>query len=102
MKHIKPKYKIEYLLHLYLERDIISMDEMINASNEEVIMKTILNTVHQYAITRSGDGRYTTYLPDPTKPNGRRQIRKKSQAELYHTLLEFYGVEEEKPVLLFL
>ena len=101
MKHIKPKYKIEYLLHLYLERDIISIDEMINASNEEEIMKTILNTVHQYAITRSGDGRYTTYLPDPTKPNGRRQIRKKSQAELYHTLLEFYGVKEEKPVLLF-
>ena len=100
LKHSKPKYKIEYLLHLYLERDIISIDEVIGASKEE-IMETILKAVHRHAITRSRDGRYTTYLPDPTKPNGRRQIRRKSQAELYHTLLEFYGVEEEQPVLLF-
>jgi len=101
MKHTKPKYTTEYIFRLYLERGIIGIDDVINASTEEEIMKTILSTVHQYAITRSGDGRYTTYLPDATKPNGRRQIRRKSQAELYQTLLEFYGVEEEKPVLLF-
>lgn len=64
-------------------------------------MSTILDTIHKYAITRTPDGRFTTYLPDEAKPNGRRQIRRKSRTELYQALFEFYGVEEEKPTLTF-
>lgn len=100
MKHTKLKYTTEYLFRLYYERGIISIGEMISASEEE-IMQTILKTVHQSAISRLKDGRYMAYVPDATKPDGRRQIRSKSKTELYRMLLEFYGVENEKPDLLF-
>lgn len=62
---------------------------------KEELMATIIDTVHRYAITQTPDGRYTTYIPDSTKPNGRRQIRRKSKAELYKDLLEFYGVTDD-------
>lgn len=58
-------------------------------------MKNILETVHHYAITRAKDGRYVTFIPDQMKPKGRRQVRKKSEAELYRFLLEFYGVHDD-------
>lgn len=83
-----------------LHRGIITIDDVLNSSKED-IMSTVLNSIHRYAITRTPDGRFTTYLPDESKPNGRRQIRRKSRTELYHTLFEFYGIEEEKPALTF-
>lgn len=57
-------------------------------------MKTILDSVHHYAVIRTKDGRYTTYIPDATKPGGRRQIRKKSRTELYRYLLDHYGLKD--------
>jgi len=88
------------IFRIYLERGTISIDDVMDSSQED-IMNTILSTTHRYAITKTNDGRYTTYIPDVTKPNGRRQIRRKSQTELYRFLLEFYGIEEEKPALTF-
>lgn len=57
-------------------------------------MQTIVDSVHNNAITRTKDGRYTTYVADSSKPGGRRQIRKKSKAELYRYLLEYYGLKD--------
>ena len=85
---------LKKIFQYYIDRGIIDLDDVMN-SEKEVIMKTILDNIHNYAIKRSKDGRYTTYVPDNTKPNGRRQVRKKSQTELYRFLLEFYGIEED-------
>lgn len=85
----------------FIERGIISFDDVLRSSKEEELMQKILDTVHRYAITRTADGRYTTRVPDPTKPDGRRMIRRKSETELYHFLIGFYGLEDEAAEMTF-
>ena len=45
-------------------------------------------------VKRAPDGRYITYVADETRPNGRRQVRKKSKTDLYRYLLGFYNISE--------
>ena len=75
---------------------IITLDDVMDSDKED-IMATILDTVHCYAITKSGD-RYITYVKDMTKPNGRRQVRKKSKTDLFNYLIDFYGVSNQKEI----
>ena len=56
-------------------------------------MKTILDTVHRYEISRGKDGRWATYVPDQTKPRGRREVRRKSLTDLYKYLISFYDLD---------
>ena len=56
-------------------------------------MSKILEKVHKYKIYVHSDGRYVTYVPDPSKKDGRRQVRKKTKEELDEFLLEFYTLE---------
>ena len=86
------KEKLGKLLAFYLENGIIDLDSLASNSKEES-MSNILNKVHKYKITTYTDGRYQTYVPDPTKPNGRRQVRKKSIEDMNEFLLEFYTLE---------
>ena len=58
-------------------------------------MITILSEVHKYKITRTSDGRYVTYVPDITKPDGRRQVRKKTRYALNRFLIEYYMAQKE-------
>ena len=76
----------------YLNDGIITLDDVMN-SNKEDIMEKILKRVHHSAITETKDGRYATFVPDETKPHGRRQVRKKSKEELYRFLIGFYGFQ---------
>ncbi|MBO4266428.1 MAG: tyrosine-type recombinase/integrase [Lachnospiraceae bacterium] len=59
-------------------------------------MSKILDNIHMHKISRTKDGRWVTYVADPTKPNGLRQVRRNSKSELYAYLIEFYGVLPEK------
>ncbi len=95
---LKRNISLNCIFQMFLDNGTISIDDVVNSSQED-IMNTILSTIHHYAISKTKDGRYTTYIPDATKPNGRRQIRRKSETELYRSLLEFYGVEEEQKTL---
>lgn len=83
----------ELLLKL-LYNDRINVSEIMSVHvNMEDIMGSMITEVHRYKISKSGD-RWVTYVPDDTKPNGLRQIRKKRQSDLYEYLLDFYGVIE--------
>lgn len=82
---------IKRLIQNYLDRDILCFDDIMGSGTEDV-MQTIIGKVHKYAIMQTPDGRYTTYVPDGSKPNGRRQIRRKSKTDLYRALLEFYDI----------
>ena len=84
------KKNIEY----WVNRGILDYDE-IALSESEVLMSKILDNVHKHKITRTSDGRWVTSVPDPTKPTGLRQIRRKSKSELYAHLIEFYGLLPE-------
>lgn len=75
----------------------IDLSEIIPADITEGIMKSIITEVHHYKITKSGD-RWTTRVPDPTCSKGLRQIKKKSQADLYRYLLDFYGIIESRDI----
>ena len=97
---LKRNISLNCIFQMFLDNGTISIGDVVNSSQED-IMNTILSTIHHYAISKTKDGRYTTYIPDATKPNGRRQIRRKSETELYRSLLEFYGVEEEQKTLTF-
>ena len=58
----------------------------------EALMKTIIEKVHKHKITKLKDGRYSTWVPDETKKEGRRQVRRASMKDLEDYLVEFYGV----------
>ncbi len=62
-------------------------------SGQEDIMKTLLDAVHRYEISRGKDGRWATYVPDQTKPRGRREVRRKSLTDLYKYLISFYDLD---------
>lgn len=83
------KEKISKLFAFYLEHGIIDLDSLASNSKEES-MSEILKKVHKYKITVHSDGRYQTYVPDQTKPGGRRQIRKRTIEDMNEFLLEFY------------
>jgi len=79
----------------YINRDIISIDSIQNLGNED-LMEKILKEVHKYKISKGKDGRWSTYVPDSTKANGIRNVKKKTKQELYDYLVGFYALEEKR------
>ena len=73
----------------------ISLDDAVNSGKEE-IAKKVLQETHKYKITKpkvnSKDRRWFPYVPDATKPNGRRKVCKNTETELYAFLIKFYGL----------
>ncbi len=86
------KEKLSRLFAFYLNNGIIDLDSLAEYSKEESMSK-ILEKVHKYKIYVHSDGRYVTYVPDPSKKDGRRQVRKKTKEDLNEFLLEFYTME---------
>ena len=80
------------LLKPYIYNGIIDSDTIINLGKEDS-MRFILEKVHPYKISKVNE-RYVTYVTDNTKPNGRRQIRKKSLSDLYEYLLSRYQIKD--------
>ena len=72
---------------------ILTVDDAIGLS-KEAIMKTLIDHVHPYDIYQNKkDGRWVTYVPDPTKPSGRRDVKRKSKTDLYRYLISFYNMD---------
>lgn len=94
MSELRNKTDYNLIFHNLFDSGIISLGDVMNSHIKEELMATIIDTIHRYAITKTNDGRYTTYVMDNSKPNRRRQIRRKSKTELYKTLLEHYGVND--------
>ena len=82
----------ELLFQYYISNGIITFDDIVG-SDKETMMKTMLNEVHRYSITKDRNGRFITYVPDESKPRGRRQVRKKNKDDLLRYLLEFYMLD---------
>lgn len=86
----------EKLLNFLFEKaNIGNIDEVLNRY-EFMTNKQILDT-HPYAITSNKDGRFSTYIPDITKPSNRRKIVKPTKELLEKEIILFYkNVEKEK------
>ncbi len=92
--HLPDDQELHNLFQSFISRGIIELDDVIG-SDEEAIMKTILDKVHKYSISRAKNGQFVTYVRDETQPTGRRQVRKATKKELYRYLLEFYGISDK-------
>lgn len=78
----------------YLNCGILTMND-IRESDEDNLMKNILAKVHSYEISKNKDGRWTTYVPDETKPEGRRKIKRTNKTDLLKYLVAFYQLDEK-------
>lgn len=77
---------VKYLL----ENAIITPDVILNIDNMN--KKKIVLNIHRYKIWQSHDSynHIMTYVPDPDSKYGRKKVVKKSEAELYSFLYDFY------------
>lgn len=58
-----------------------------------------LLAMHPYKITQGKDGYWRTYLPDETKQNGRRLVKKKDKKSIEDEVIGFYRTKTENPTI---
>lgn len=81
---------------------MIDIPAVIGCINEDMRKKIL--SEHKYAITQlvsngKSNGRWQTFLPEPTAKNGRRQIRRANLKDLEDDIIEFYTrLKEEQAV----
>lgn len=83
----------ENILHFLLEHSNIgNIDEVLdcieNMTNKQLLSK------HPYSITQNKDGRFSTYLPDCTKPANRRKVVKATREQLEKEIIKYYKERE--------
>jgi len=71
----------------YLSKEFKTEDLLIGI--KDMKMKEIIQQ-HPYRIFKSKDGRWRTYLLDETRPNGRRQVAKSTEAAVHKAIVEDY------------
>ncbi|WP_026528475.1 tyrosine-type recombinase/integrase [Butyrivibrio sp. VCD2006] len=83
--------EIEY----YFRMGFLSLTDIMNLEKEE-LMNKLLKKVHKYKITppRNKNERWSTYIPDPKSPHGRKLVRKQTETQLIKFLLDFYQIGE--------
>lgn len=70
---------------------IIHIDDVRNLQMEE-IMNKLLKDYHKYKITKTSDGKWTTYVEDASRMHGRRLIKKSKESDIYTYLLDHYNI----------
>ena len=83
----------EELLRYILERDNLSLDGVV--SDYMKVRKEQILAKHPYTIFQSKDGRYRTYIKDPSMSSGRRMIAKSSREKLEDAIVEQYNAMSE-------
>lgn len=79
----------------------INLDDVLR-QDEEMKKQEILKQ-HKYSIKQGNgkDKRWHTYVPDETRPNGRKSVAKKNKEDLEEYLIDFYSklekAKREKP-----
>jgi integrase len=83
-------------LEYYFKIGFITLNDIMNLKMEE-LMNKILKKVHKYKITapRNKNDRWSTYIPDPRSPHGRKLVRKQTETQLIKFLLDFYQIGED-------
>ena len=76
----------------YITCGIITLDD-VRSLNQEAILNKIIERYHKYKITKTKDGKWTTYIEDSTRPHGRRLIKLKKEADLYLFLAKHYNID---------
>lgn len=78
-------------LAYYLGAGIISMDDVLgSAGDTETIMLKTLNQIHTHEIFQAG-GYWMTYIPDPSRPEKRKRVKRKNKKDLENYLFQYYA-----------
>ena len=91
---IRVSFEDRELLNQALADDIIDIDDV--RKKVEMKKRTEILKQHKYAITQGKDGCWRTYLPDSTKPNKRKQIKKSSKEKIEDVVVEYYEKAQKK------
>lgn len=89
---------LQNILHYLLEKSTISLDEVLD--NIEDMNNAKILEQHAYKITLNTDGRFSTYLPDETKPSKRKKVVKSTQVALEKEIIKYYKNLEKKDICL--
>lgn len=65
----------------------------------EMKERTEILEKHQYKITQGKDGKWRTYLPDSSRKNNRRQIKKATREKIEEEVVKYYRQQEQKKEL---
>lgn len=87
----------EELLLQIIQRGMVSLSDV-----EKGLLMTdrqLYLPKHAYAIYQGKDGSWYTYLPDQSKSTKRRQVKRKTQAEVEDVVIFYYKQEEENPTV---
>lgn len=82
------------LLNYVLENDIIDIDSI--QKQLEMNERKKYQDMHKNKIWQGKDGYFYTKVPDETKPNGRRMIKKSIQDKLNDAIINYYKEKNEK------
>ena len=87
----------EFLMKDALTLGIIKLED-VRAQMETLRTEKIL-ALHTYKIWEGKDGKWYSYLPDPTKEDKRRKLKKNTETELKKAIVAFYeaaAAEEQR------
>lgn len=75
--------------------DGAELQEKLNMAERKDILSK-----HQYAIYEGKDGKWNTHLPDPTKKEKRRKVRRNSLKELEDVVIDYWKNEIDNPTVM--
>jgi integrase len=87
-------YSRDELLKYAEEQGIIDLDDVENTMRKQQ-KQNILNN-HTFKIYHGHDNRWYTYLPDDSKPNGRRKVVKTEESDLENLIVSHYKNQSEE------
>ena len=66
------------------------LNDIENMKNQDILKE------HPYAVSQGSNGRWYTYLPDESKPKGRRQIAKSTKEKIEQEIIRYYKNKSEE------
>ena len=87
-------FSVEDILSTLIESNIVDADGVRLAMKKKQL--ALILSHHQYEIWEGADGRWKTYIPDEDRPEGRKQISRKSREDIENLLYELYLKEDEE------
>lgn len=86
MALISQTSELQKILTAYENGATIFIDDI----SREIKMKQIADLVSSHHYWQSKNGNYYTYLPDPTRKNGRVQLKRKTEAAIKRAIEDYY------------
>lgn len=93
MEHLTDKE----LLNFAIENGIIDLNTI--QKQIEMNERRKYLEMHDYSVFKGADGNYHTSVPDYTKKNNRRAIKRKTKESIEDAIIEYYKKSENEPTL---